>query len=199
MRETLIALAALVALAALLVPAALAARVSVRVEGRTQSTLRRARDPLRGRCQRDAGARGGQPARRVLLPRHHDVVRAVRRPDRPAPGRRHERVGLQGQRRLAAGRGRPGSARRRRPRALVLGDVRPYRRPDDAAPDPHRGATATASWPRTTRARTAPRREPCCSWTAGGFARAPDAAASAGTPAPSGRRSRAPSARTRCR
>lgn len=37
MRKTLFTLAALVALAALLVPAALAARVSVRVEGRTQS------------------------------------------------------------------------------------------------------------------------------------------------------------------
>ena len=37
MRKTLITLAALVALAALLVPAALAARVSVRVEGRTLS------------------------------------------------------------------------------------------------------------------------------------------------------------------
>lgn len=37
MRKTLITLAALVALAALLVPAALAARVSVRVEGRTQT------------------------------------------------------------------------------------------------------------------------------------------------------------------
>jgi hypothetical protein len=36
-RKTLITLAALVALAALLVPAALAARVSVRVEGRTQT------------------------------------------------------------------------------------------------------------------------------------------------------------------
>ena len=37
MRKTLIALAALVALAALLVPSALAARVSVRIEGRTLS------------------------------------------------------------------------------------------------------------------------------------------------------------------
>lgn len=37
MRKTLIALAALVVLAALLVPAAVAARVSVRVEGRTQT------------------------------------------------------------------------------------------------------------------------------------------------------------------
>lgn len=37
MRKTLFTLAALVALAALLVPSALAARVSVRVEGRTQS------------------------------------------------------------------------------------------------------------------------------------------------------------------
>ena len=37
MRKTLIALAALVALAALLVPSALAARVSVRVEGRSLS------------------------------------------------------------------------------------------------------------------------------------------------------------------
>ena len=54
------------------------------------------------------------------------------------PGRGHERVGVQGERRLAARRSRPGSAQRRRPRALVLGDVRADRRSADAAPDPHR-------------------------------------------------------------
>ena len=84
-RKTLFSLAALVALAALLVPSALAARVSVQVEGRTLS--------LFGSLETRFEA-GANPCRRWTspacaassLPRHHHVVRPVRRPDRPASG-----------------------------------------------------------------------------------------------------------------
>ena len=95
--------------------AALAARVHVRVEGKTQTIYGSTEPVARGRRQRARRARVGQPRRRVLLPRHGDVVRAVRRPDRPLSGRRVDRLGVQGQRRLAA--------RRRRPVALHDGDT----------------------------------------------------------------------------
>ena len=71
---------------------------------------------------------------------------------------RLERLGLQGERRLAAGRRRRGHAQGRRPRALVLGDLRPDRRAADALRcAPGRSATATGCWRRTTRARRRPR------------------------------------------
>ena len=83
----------------------------------------------RPRRPAERGARRG-----VLRARHDDVVRPVRRPDRLLPGRRRDRLGVQGERRLAAGRRRPGEAERRRPRALVLRAVRHRRRPVDARP-----------------------------------------------------------------
>src|SRR5579884_3389741 len=102
--------------------------------GRGQDT--HALRPDRGdgdRVDAARGARAGVAPRRALLPRHHRVVRPLRRPGRPLRRRRVERVGVQGERRLAAGRRRQGPAGRRRPRALVLRDVRADRRPADAA------------------------------------------------------------------
>ena len=61
---------------------------------------------------------------RVLLPRHGHRLRAVRRPGRPLRRHRLQRLGVQGQRRLAARRRRQGRAEGRRSRALVLRDVR---------------------------------------------------------------------------
>ena len=52
-------------------------------------------------------------------------LRRVRRPGRPLRRLRLERLGVQGRRRLAAGRRRPGGAEGRRPRALVLREFGP--------------------------------------------------------------------------
>src|SRR5829696_7947147 len=77
-------------------------------------------------------SRGRLAGRRVLLPRHDHRLRAVRGPGRALRRRRVERLGVQGQQRLAAGRRRRGHAEGRRPRALVPRRVRPHRRPADA-------------------------------------------------------------------
>ena len=61
-----------------------------------------------GRPERARRARRRKHARRVLRPGDPGVVRHVRQPDRPLPGRRRGRLGVQGQRRLPAGRRRPG-------------------------------------------------------------------------------------------
>src|SRR5215210_2524543 len=102
--------------------------------GQDDDDLRRLGAALRGRLERSPGARLGQRARRVLLRRRADLVRAVHLADRPLPGRRVERLGLQGQRRLAPGGGRQGDAERRRSGALVLGDLRADGRAEDPAP-----------------------------------------------------------------
>ena len=107
--------------------------VKVRVEGETQDDLRRcAADDRHDRRIRAGHARGRQLARRVLLPRHAVLVRAVRRPDRALQGRGLGRLDVQGQRRLAAGRGRQGAREGRRRRPLVLDDVRAHGRAADA-------------------------------------------------------------------
>ena len=86
----------------------------------------------RQRRQRAPGARRRQHGRRVLL-RDDDVeLRRLRQPDRQVPGVGEHRLGLQGERRLAAGRRRQGDAEGRRRRALVLRHLRPRRRPADA-------------------------------------------------------------------
>ena len=120
------------------------------------------------------------------------------RSGRPLSGDRLERLGVQGERRLAAGRRRRGHAQGRRPRALVLGDLRARRagrRRSRCAPA--RSATATACWPRTTRARRSRPAVRGCTSTAAACSPARARPASAATEARSGPRSRAPSARTR--
>ena len=120
-----------VLLAVILTPAALAANVNIRVEGKTTTIFGAAQPRLGGR-QRAAGPRRGQHGRRVLL-RHDDGrLRHVRQPDRQVPGSRHRRLGVQGERRLAARRCRQGDAEGRRRRPLVLRHVRRCRRSADA-------------------------------------------------------------------
>ena len=78
-------------------------------------------------------ARGREPRRRVLLPRRGLLVRAVRRPDRTAPGHGDHRLGLQGERRLAARAATDVRAEGGRPRPLVLRDLRTDGRAADAS------------------------------------------------------------------
>src|SRR3954452_1742359 len=70
--------------------------------------------------------------RRALLPRPVHLVRAVCRSDRPLRRRRPDRLGVQGEREVAAGRSRRGEAPGRRHGALVLGAVRRGGRAEDA-------------------------------------------------------------------
>ena len=95
---------------------AAAAIVHIRVEGKTQTIFgahRAARRPARMRstCSTST-ARAAEFFAHVT----QVVVRPVRRPDRLLPGGRPRRLGLQGERHLAAGRCRPGAAEGRRPR-----------------------------------------------------------------------------------
>ena len=192
MRKAFVSLA-LVALAAVLVPSALGARVSVRVEGRTLSIF----GSLETRFEA-----GANPMQALDSPACAASSTTTSPPRRSAPTSTRsagirpgaQRVGVQGQRRLAAGRRGPGSAERRRPRALVLGDVRYDRRSADAAPDPHRPQLL----PRRLRERPGHGQGGgSIARAGGGFAPAQAAPASASTQARCGRRSRAPSARTR--
>ena len=99
-----------------------------------------------------------------------------------ATRRRLERLGVQGQRRLAAGRRRPGRAQGRRHRALVLRDVHRAGGPPTLAPEAARGAQLLPV--RLAGRRRASRRPPrarCSSSTGAASRRAPGAAASAGT------------------
>ena len=99
---------------------------------RVRHGARRRKDPVDlrigarqgGRPERARGARRGEHARRVLRPGDAGVVRAVREPDRPLPGCGCHRLGVQGQRCLAARRSRPGDAEGRRRGAVVLRHVR---------------------------------------------------------------------------
>ena len=107
--------------------------------------------------ERADGARRGEPCRRVLLPRDRDRIRSLRRSDRPLPRRRLQRLELQGQRRLSAGRRRPGHDRSRRHGALVLDYVHPAGRLADAAPEAPRSAELLlGASPRTTSGRRTP-------------------------------------------
>ena len=111
-----------------------------------------------GQRERAGRTRLGQSRGRVLLPRHDHLVRPVHRPDRPLRGRRLDRLGLQGQRRLTAGRRRRGHPQGRRPGALVLGHLRPRRAgPRRLCSSPQGSAGATASSRRTTPARRSSR------------------------------------------
>ena len=149
MLRRLIALAALAAV--VLAPSALAANVKIRVEGKTTDDLRR-RAAARRRRQPAPGPRPRQRRRRVPLRGRDGLVRRLREPDRQVPGRRQLRLGLQGQRCLAAGRRGQGRAEGRRRRALVLRDLR--RRPAARRRSSCSGcrATATSSSRSTTRA-----------------------------------------------
>ena len=118
-------------LAAILTPTALAAERQDPGRRQDADDLRR-RPAGRHRRQRPAGARRRQHRRRVLLRAHVLVVRGLRQPDRQVRGRRHGRLGVQGERGLASGRGRQGRAEGRRHRALVLRDLRRHRRAADA-------------------------------------------------------------------
>ncbi len=144
--------------------------------GRAREDPRRRQDDddLRGRpaharsgLERADGARRREPRRRVLLPRDRDRIRPLRGPDRPLPGRRLQRLELQGERRLPAGRRRPGHDQGRRHRALVLDYVHPAGRLADAARCKRRAgaATATRCSPRTTSGRRPGRQERRCSST----------------------------------
>ena len=136
-------------------PSACGAPARSRGSRRARARARRRQDPDDLRRDRAALAPRrtrstrsiGQPRRRVLLPRHDHVVRAVRRPDRPLPGRRLERLGLQGERRVAARRRRRG--RRSRTATACSGTGPPFgadRRAADACRcTPRRSATATGS------------------------------------------------------
>ena len=105
----------------LLVSAALAA--ASRSRGGQDADHLRATEPTS--TPRTPSTRSRRRARRrVLLPRDADRFRAVRRPGRAVRRRCLRRLGLQGERRLAPRRRRPGDARERRPRPLVLRGVR---------------------------------------------------------------------------
>ena len=162
MHRLLLALAALVALATVLVPSALGVRVSVRVEGKTTTIYGAAEPRFEAGRQRHGGPRGRQRPRRVLLQRHPDLVRALRLADRPLRGGRLERLGLQGQRRLAARRRRQGRAERRATACSGTGrrSARPAARRRCCCSGGRRAATACS--PRTTpaRARRGRRRAP---------------------------------------
>ena len=121
----------LVVLLLVLPATAFAATVKVRVEGKTRTLFGPTEVTVTAATPLDAIA-AGVASRRALLPRHHDQLRPVRRPGRPLRRRRVERLGVQGRQRLAARRRRQGAVEGRRPRALVLRDVRPDRRPADA-------------------------------------------------------------------
>ena len=107
--------------------------------------LRRGSAARRGR-QRAPGARRGQHGRRVLL-RHDDGRRSATYVSQIGkyPAGRLGRLGVQGERRLAARRRRQGDAEGRRRRPLVLRHLRPDRRPADARASAAAGATATSS------------------------------------------------------
>ena len=86
MFRRLIILAGVALLACALAAPALAVRVKVRVEGKTTTIYGAGRARAHDRPERASGARRGQHCRRVLLPRHEDRLRPVRRPDRSLPG-----------------------------------------------------------------------------------------------------------------
>ena len=184
------------ALAAVLAGGALAATVKVRVEGKTQTIFGAAQPPL----QADnalAGARRRQPRRRVLLRADDGVVRQLRQPDRQVPGRRQHRLGVQGERRLAARRRRQGRAEGRRRRALVLRRVRPGRRAADARAAAAAGQLLPRRVRRRRRQADAARAARRCASTAGASGRR--AGPRLHRPAHAGssaRRSPAPCART---
>ena len=125
-RRSLVLLA-VVATALSLAGLAAAAIVHVRVEGKTQTIFggdRAARRPARTRstcCS--TTARAAEFYAHVTQPSFGPYVDQIGY----YPGARRDRLGLQGERRLAAGRRRPGAAEGRRQGALVLRAVR--RRP----------------------------------------------------------------------
>ena len=126
----------------------LAARLSA-PPSRSGSKARRRRSsaPLQPTIQAGnalAGARRRQHRRRVLL-RAHDGRRSATTSARSAstPAAGNGRLGLQGERRLAAGRRRQGRAEGRRRRALVLRHLRADRRAADARAPAARRPTAT--------------------------------------------------------
>ena len=109
---------------------------SVRTSTCASKARRRRSSALRSRARHAAQSHWTRSRRRARAASStttsHSLVRPVRRPDRPIPGRGLERLGVQGQRRVAAGRRRQGEREGRRRRALVLGDVRARGRPADA-------------------------------------------------------------------
>ena len=114
------------ALALALAAPALALRYHVRVEGRTQ-TIFGAAEPRFESSARVNALDALEAASAVGEFYYHVQVTsfgAVRRPCRQVRGRRDGGLGVQGQRRLAARRRRPGRAQRGRSGPLVLGAVR---------------------------------------------------------------------------
>ena len=112
LRRSLIVIAALVA-ALVVVPFAAAALVHIRVEGKTQTIFGPTSPRWSPRTPLEAlavAARRGE----FYCARHGIVVRQLRRPGRLLRRHRRHRLGLQGQRRLAARRRRPGAAEGRR-------------------------------------------------------------------------------------
>ena len=155
-------------------------RVHVRVEGKTRTIFGPTEPALSVNANAldalDSASLAGEFYYHVTIA----LVRPVRRPDRPLRGRRLERLGLQGERRLAARRRRRGHAQGRRPRALVLGHLRPERAGRRRSVlQPRRSAAATACWPRTTPARRRPRAERGCTSAAAACSPAPARRASA--------------------
>ena len=162
-----IVLVAVFGLALALAATTLGATVTVRVEGKTQ--------PIFGSVPVKVDAPNALVALDVAstlgefyFQADAVVVRHVREPDRPLPGRRLCRLGVQGQRCLAAGRCRPGRAEGRRRGALVLRHVRCHRWAADARRSRRRRRTATRSRPSTTRASRRPPPGRRFSSTAGG-------------------------------
>ena len=127
----LIVLVTVLGLALALAATALGATVTVRVEGKTQPIFGSV--PVKVQAPNalvalDAASTLGEFYFGVT----QQLVRHVRQPDRPLSRRRLRRLGLQGERRLAAGRRRPGGAEGRRRGALVLRHVRRHGWPEDA-------------------------------------------------------------------
>ena len=124
----------------------------IRVEGFTR-TIFGSTNPA---CRRDQRARCSEERRqggRVLRPRDADVLRPVRRPGRLLRRLRLERMDVQGERRLAAGRRRPVRPQAGRQRALVLGALRARREGRRRSSSPARSAAVTGSTPSATRGR----------------------------------------------
>ena len=136
-------------LAAVFSSSALAANVKVRVEGRTQTIYGTSQPSLQADNALqalDLASVAGEFHYALTPSSFGDYVSQIGKYAAAGIGR----LGLQGERRLAAGRRRQGRAEGRRRRALVLGDVRRRGRAADARPAPASAATATSSSRSTT-------------------------------------------------
>ena len=131
---------AVVVTALVVVPSAAAVRVHVRDRRQDEDALRHdGAERERATPTRSTRSRRRRPPASSTTTSSH-VVRPVRRPDRPLRRRRPDRLGVQGEREVAAGRRRRGEAQGRRHRALVLGAVRRRGGAEDARPRAGRDA-----------------------------------------------------------